>query len=47
MDANGRGALGADDLDSLDVPAGTERQLLRTDNSELWRSMPGAFPSRT
>ncbi len=44
-DATGRGgALGADDLDALDVPAGTERLLLRTDNSELWRSMPSAFP---
>ncbi|HET6714311.1 MAG TPA: cyclase family protein [Actinomycetota bacterium] len=44
-DATGRGsALGADDLDSLDVPAGTERLLLRTDNSELWRSMPAEFP---
>lgn len=44
-DATGRGgALGADDLDALGVPAGTERLLLRTDNSEMWRSMPGAFP---
>ena len=44
-DVTGRGgALGADDLDALDVPAGTERLLLRTDNSELWRSMPAAFP---
>jgi arylformamidase len=44
-DATGRGgALGAGDLDSLGVPAGTERLLLRTDNSELWRSMPASFP---
>ena len=44
-DATGRGgALGAGDLDALAVPAGTERLLLRTDNSELWRSMPDGFP---
>lgn len=44
-DATDRGgALGADDLDALQVPAGTERLLLRTDNSELWRTMPTAFP---
>jgi arylformamidase len=44
-DATGReGALGADDLETLAVPAGTDRLLVRTDNSELWRSMPGRFP---
>ena len=44
-DATGHaGALGADDLDALGVPTGTERLLLRTDNSELWRTMPTAFP---
>jgi len=37
-------AVEAGDLDALDVPAGTERLLLRTDNSELWRSMPSEFP---
>lgn len=45
VDATGRsGALGADDLNSLQVPAGADRVLLRTDNSDLWRSMPRAFP---
>ncbi len=44
-DATGRGgALGADDLDSLEVPAGADRLLLRTDNSDLWRGAPKAFP---
>lgn len=38
------GELGADDLSSYGVPTGTERLLLRTDNSELWRSMPTEFP---
>ena len=45
VDARGRrGALGADDLDSLQVPAGADRVLLRTDNSDLWRRMPATFP---
>jgi arylformamidase len=44
-DARGRGgALGADALESLAVPAGTDRLLLRTDDSELWRSRPERFP---
>lgn len=44
-DATGRGgALGADDLDSLNVPTGTDRLLLRTDNSRLWRHLPAEFP---
>ena len=44
-DARGRtGQLGADDLASLDIPSGVERLLLRTDNSELWRSLPVPFP---
>jgi arylformamidase len=44
-DATGRaGALGADDLDALGVPAGTERLLLRTDNSAMWRKPSPAFP---
>lgn len=44
-DATGRsGALGADDLDSLEVPAGADRLLLRTDNSDLWQHMPTEFP---
>ena len=46
VDARGhRGALGANDLDSLDVPAGAPRVLLRTDNSDLWRQMPAEFPA--
>lgn len=45
VDARGRrGALGADDLDSLDVPTGADRVLLRTDNSDLWRNLPAEFP---
>ena len=44
-DATGRGgALGADDLDSLQVPAGADRLLLRTDNSDLWASATVEFP---
>jgi arylformamidase len=44
-DATGRGgAVGADDLETLAVPPGTDRLLLRTDNSELWRQPSGAFP---
>lgn len=44
-DATGRGgALGADDLDSLQVPAGADRLLLRTDNSDLWRMDAVGFP---
>lgn len=44
-DATGRGgALGADDLDSLNVPTGADRLLLQTDNSRLWRHLPAEFP---
>jgi arylformamidase len=44
-DATGRrGALGADDLDSLQVPAGADRLLVRTDNSDLWQTPSPAFP---
>lgn len=44
-DARGhRGALGADDLASLDLPPGADRVLLRTDNSDLWRALPAPFP---
>jgi arylformamidase len=38
------GELGPAELEGLRVPAGTERLLLRTDNSELWRRMPASFP---
>jgi arylformamidase len=44
-DARGRaGELGADDLEALGVPEGTERLLLRSDNSELWRHGVPALP---
>jgi arylformamidase len=32
------------DLDAVGLPEGVERVLLRTANSELWRSLPVAFP---
>jgi arylformamidase len=45
-DARGRsGELEAADLDALGVPAGTERLLLHTDNSDLWRQPSPAFPT--
>jgi arylformamidase len=45
-DARGlRGELGAAELEGLDVPRGTERLLLRTDNSDLWRGLPAEFPA--
>jgi arylformamidase len=45
-DARGlTGELGAADLEGLRVPAGTVRLLLRTDNSDLWRRQPAAFPA--
>lgn len=45
-DARGRsGPLEAADLDALDVPSGTDRLLLRTDNSDLWRQSSPAFPT--
>lgn len=44
-DARGmRGPLGAADLDRLGVPEGTERLVLRSDNSDLWRRAHAAFP---
>jgi arylformamidase len=44
-DARGlRGELGPGELDGLGVAAGTERLLLRSDNSELWRGTPVRFP---
>ncbi|HSD49627.1 MAG TPA: cyclase family protein [Actinomycetota bacterium] len=39
-----RGPLGPEELEPL-VLAGVERVLLRTDNSELWRRLPVAFPA--
>ena len=45
VDARGRqGELTAEDMDALAIPAGTERVLLRTDNSDLWRRLPVEFP---
>ena len=44
-DARGlRGQLGPADLDALKVPAGATRVLLKSDNSEIWRHLPAAFP---
>ncbi len=44
-DARGfEGELGPEQLEGLRVPDGTERLLLRTDNSELWRRPPTTFP---
>ncbi|MDH4112687.1 MAG: cyclase family protein [Actinomycetota bacterium] len=44
-DATGRdGALGAGDLESLGVPTGADRLLLRTDNSKLWGASSAVFP---
>ena len=45
-DARGlMGEVGAAELDGLGVPAGTERLLLKSDNSALWREERPAFPS--
>ncbi len=38
------GQLGSSELESLSVPEGTERLLLRSDNSEIWRRLPATFP---
>jgi arylformamidase len=44
-DARGlRGQLGPTELESLGIPAGTDRVLLRSDNSELWRHEAVSFP---
>lgn len=40
-----RGPLGVMDLEKV-VPPGTERLLLLTDNSMLWRRLPMAFPDQ-
>jgi arylformamidase len=45
VDARGLpGELGPEHLGALGVPDGTQRLLLRTDNSELWRRLPATFP---
>lgn len=44
-DLTGRpGPLGPDDLDGLQLPAGTARLLLKTDNSALWGRLARRFP---
>ena len=44
-DARGlSGPLGPDELEGLNVPDGVERLLLKSDNSEIWRRLPAAFP---
>jgi arylformamidase len=44
-DVRGRpGELGASELESLGLPSGVERLLLRSDNSEIWRHLPTTFP---
>ena len=45
VDARGlRGPLGPAELDGLGVPEGTDRVLLRSDNSDIWRRLPTDFP---
>ena len=44
-DARGlEGELGPDELEGLRLPSGVERLLLKSDNSEIWRSLPAEFP---
>jgi arylformamidase len=44
-DARGlHGALGPSELEGLGIPGGTERVLLRSDNSDLWRRPAPSFP---
>jgi arylformamidase len=44
-DARGlRGGLGPTELNRLNIPDGTERVLLKSDNSALWRRLPTSFP---
>lgn len=38
------GPIGPDELDDLSLPGEVTRLLLRTDNSSLWATGPGAFP---
>jgi len=40
------GSVGPDELDALKVPDGTERLLLKTDNSEIWRQPKPSFPDK-
>ncbi len=43
-DLTGAEAIGAAELDALDLADGTERLLCKTRNSELWSRLPVAFP---
>ena len=43
VDARSANALSADVLESLAIPAGTQRVLFRTRNSELWRASHTVF----
>ncbi|MGH2655300.1 MAG: cyclase family protein [Actinomycetota bacterium] len=43
-DLRGAGAVGPAELDALELPAGTERLLCRTRNSELWSRGRVEFP---
>lgn len=44
-DARGlEGALDGRDLETLGMPAGTQRLLIRSDNSEIWRQRQPSFP---
>lgn len=40
-----RGEIGPAELEARDLPPGTARVLLATDNSEIWRRRPPEFPS--
>ncbi len=45
VDLTGRpGPIGSADLEALDLPAGTERVLMKTDNSARWPERGHAFP---
>ncbi|MBI3648086.1 MAG: cyclase family protein [Actinobacteria bacterium] len=39
-----RGQLGVAELEALALPERTERLLLKSDNSEIWRRLPAEFP---
>src|SRR5919106_6287559 len=43
-DLRGAEAIGPAELDALDLPAGLERLLCRTDNPDLWSKAAGEFP---
>jgi arylformamidase len=44
-DARGlHGPLGEGELEGLGIPPGTDRVLIKSDNSDLWRRLPATFP---